>query len=69
MLAPLDIFVVTPDGKLLWKGTAENFEVAKLSVQKLIESTPGDYLIFSQRTGNKTIIKADGSIVGSNTGK
>lgn len=65
MIAPLDIFVVQKDGSLLWKGTAENFEVAKLSVQTLMASTPGDYVIYSQRTGNKTTIKADGTTIPS----
>ena len=63
MIAPLDIFVVQKDGSLLWKGTAENFEVAKLSVQTLMVSTPGDYVIYSQTTGNKTTIKADGTTI------
>lgn len=55
MLPPLDIFLLTDGGGLLWKGSAENFEVAKLSVQNLMESTPGDYIVYSQPTGNKTI--------------
>lgn len=62
MLAPLDIFFITEPGKLLWKGTAENFEVAELSVKKLMESTLGEYVIYSQRTGHKTTIMADGSV-------
>lgn len=64
MLAQLDIFLVAKDGSLLWKGTAENFEVAKRSVQTLKAGTPADYVIFSQHTGNKTTIKVDGTIVG-----
>ena len=64
MLAPLDIFLMKEDGKLVWKGAAENFEVAKLSVQKWMQSTPADYMVYSQRTGNKTVIKADGTIHG-----
>ena len=64
MLPPLDIFLVKADGSLLWKGAAENFEVAKLSVQKLTESTHSDYIVYSQRTGNQTLIRADGSVVG-----
>ena len=63
MLAPLDIFLVTDAGGLVWKGAAENFEVAKLNVQKLMESTRGDYIVYSQPTGNKTILKADGSVI------
>ena len=63
MLAPLDIFVVAEDGKLLWKGAAENLEVAKSSIKNLMSSAPADYVIYSQRTGNKTTIKADGSMI------
>lgn len=63
MLASLDIFLLAKDGELMWKGTAESFDIAKLSVQELMASTPGDYVIYSQRTGNKTIIKADGSVI------
>jgi len=59
---PLDIFKLEKDGSLLWKGTAENIEIARLSVKALLASSPADYLIFSPETGEKTIIKADGSI-------
>lgn len=56
MPRPLDIFKLEKDG-VVWKGTAENLEVAKLSVKTMVETSPGDYLIFSPATGDKTIIK------------
>jgi hypothetical protein len=56
MPRPLDIFKVEKDG-IVWKGTAENLEVAKLSVKMMVETSPGDYLIFSPATGDKTVIK------------
>jgi hypothetical protein len=56
MSRPLDIFKLEKDG-VVWKGTAENLEVAKLSVKTMVETSPGDYLIFSPATGDKTIIK------------
>jgi hypothetical protein len=56
MPRPLDIFKLEKDG-IVWKGTAENLEVAKESVKAMVETSPGDYLIFSQTTGNKTVIK------------
>ena len=56
MPRPLDIFKVEEDG-IVWKGTAENLEVAKLSVKMMVETSPGDYLIFSPATGDKTVIK------------
>ena len=63
MIAPLDIFMTEKDGSLVWKGTAESFEVAKLSVKALMRTPPADYVIYSHKTGHRTIIKADGSIV------
>ena len=56
MQRPLDIFKLEKDG-IIWKGTAENLEVAKESVKAMVETSPGDYLIFSPMTGNKTVIK------------
>jgi hypothetical protein len=56
MPRPLDIFKLEEDG-IVWKGTAENLEVAKLSVKMMVETSPGDYLIFSPATGDKTVIK------------
>ena len=59
MLAPLDIFKMQEDGTFVWKGAAESFEVAKSKVQHLAENSPGEYMIFSQTTGNKTILKPE----------
>jgi len=55
MLAPLDIFKMQ-DGTYVWKGTAESFELAKSKVQQLATIAPGEYMIFSQTTQNKTLI-------------
>jgi hypothetical protein len=56
MPRPLDIFKLEDDGSIVWKGTAETLEIAKLSVRKLAETSPGDYLIFSPTTGEKTVV-------------
>ncbi len=56
MPRPLDIFKLEKDG-IVWKGTAESLEIAKESVKAMVENSPGDYLIFSPTTGNKTVIK------------
>jgi hypothetical protein len=53
---PLDIFKFENDGSIVWKGTAETLESAKLCVKTLAETSPGDYLIFSPATGEKTIV-------------
>jgi hypothetical protein len=55
MLAPLDIFKVQ-DGTYVWKGAAETFELAKFKVEQLAISAPGEYMIFSQTTRDKTLI-------------
>jgi hypothetical protein len=52
MVPPLDIFRIE-GGSVLWRGTVETFEAAKARIQKLALSSPGEYLIFDQTTGNR----------------
>ena len=60
LIPPFDIFKVETNS-VIWKGTAESFEVAELSVKVLMVSSPGKYIIHSQKTGHRTLVKADGS--------
>jgi hypothetical protein len=60
MLEPLDIFVKMEDGTYVWKAAANTFELAKSTVQRLATTSPGEYMIFSQTTGNKIVVKRDG---------
>ena len=55
MLAPLDIFKMQ-DGTYVWKAAAESFEVAKSKIEQMARIAPGEYMIFSQTTQNKTLI-------------
>ena len=57
MSRPLDIFKFEDDGTIRWIGTAENLEVAKSTAKILAKSSPGDYLIFSPETGERTVVK------------
>ena len=57
MQRPLDIFKFESDGTVTWKGTADNLEAAKLFVKILMGISPSDYLIFSQETGERTVVK------------
>jgi hypothetical protein len=59
MLESLDIFIKMESGTYLWKGTAETFELAKTKVKQLATTAPGEYLIFSQRTQEKTVVPLD----------
>jgi hypothetical protein len=47
----LDIFLRLPDGKPLWVESILGYEDAKLRLEKLIQSTPGDYFLFHANTG------------------
>lgn len=53
MFHPLDIFKTDPDGGVLWRGSAETSGAAKALITKLAVSSPGEYLIFDQITGDK----------------
>lgn len=59
MPRPLDIFKFESDGSIVWKGTAQTLEIAKLSVKALAAASPGDYLIFSPATGEKTVVQLE----------
>jgi hypothetical protein len=65
MIPPFDIFRVQTDAGLMWQAIAESLDVARLKVKMLMDDQPGDYVICSQRTGHKMVVKADGSITGS----
>jgi hypothetical protein len=55
MLAPLDIFKLQGE-TYVWKAEAESFEIAKSKVEQLARTAPGEYMIFSHTTQNKTFI-------------
>jgi hypothetical protein len=65
MIPPFDILRVDSYGQLVRTGTAETLDLARLHIKILMASEPGEYIIYSQQTGHKMIIKADGSITGS----
>jgi hypothetical protein len=53
MLRPIDIFKTDSDGNLLWRGAAETLIAAKAFINELADSTPGEYLVLDQRTGQR----------------
>jgi len=58
MVPPFDIFRVDNEGRLRWLQTADSLQAAKLRIEVsgLIRSR--QYVIFSPKTGNKTVIDA-----------
>jgi hypothetical protein len=61
VLEPLDIFIKMEDGTYVWKAAAESFELAKSKVEQFATTSPGDYMIFDQTTGDETIVKLESS--------
>ena len=56
MFYPLDIFKTYSDGSLLWRGAVETFVAAKARIQTLALSSPGEYLILDQKTGQRVLL-------------
>jgi Protein of unknown function (DUF2934) len=56
MAPPLDIVRIDPDGRVLWCGAVESLVAAKARIQKLALSSPGEYLILDQDTGNRVLV-------------
>jgi hypothetical protein len=61
MIPPFDIFLVANDGHLIWKAAAEDLESAQRRIKLLMGVDPGDYVIYSQKTGHKTVICSEKS--------
>jgi hypothetical protein len=59
VIAPFDIFRTTKDGQLLWCGTAASLDEAKTKVEGLMRAEKTDYVVFSQKTGNRLVIQAE----------
>jgi hypothetical protein len=56
MSHPLDIFKTDPDGSVLWRGAAETLVAAKAYIKKWAVSSPGEYLVLNQHTGDRVSI-------------
>ena len=57
MLPPFDLFKVEKDGNLRWIEVASDLDRAKARAKSLAASSPGEYLIVNQKTGEKVSIK------------
>jgi hypothetical protein len=59
MTPPFDIFQKEADGSVLWCESAATLEEAKARARELAVGSPGEYFIFSRRTGNRLQIEPD----------
>jgi len=58
VLDPFDIFKMEQNGTVSWVRATSDFEGAKSYVNRVLAvATPANYLILSQKTGERTIIQ------------
>jgi hypothetical protein len=62
MLPSLDIFKTHSDGSVLWRGAVESVEAAKARIETQALSSPGEYLILNQHTGDRIRVASTGSV-------
>jgi hypothetical protein len=56
MTAFFDIFQAETTGDVLWLGTAVSLDDAKARAREFALSSPGEYLVLNQKTGDKIVI-------------
>lgn len=60
MIPQFDVFKVSEDGEPIWVEAAISLDAAKERVQVLRQSFPGEYRIWSHKTGNTFAINSKG---------
>ena len=61
MTAPFDIFENEKSGTVIWLGSAATIEEAKARIREVGARSNTEYLVLNQKTGNKVVIKFDGT--------
>jgi hypothetical protein len=59
MLSPFDILKKTSEGSFRWFEAVNDFESANIRIEELSVLSPGEYVVFDQRT--RSVIPADRS--------
>ena len=60
MVPSFDIFKIHSIGDVLWRDAVESLVGVKVSIEKLTTSSPGEYVIFDQKTGQKIFVTLPG---------
>jgi hypothetical protein len=60
MVPSFDIFKIDLLGDALSGDAAESLVGARVSIEKLATSSPGEYLIFDQKTGQRAVVTLPG---------
>jgi hypothetical protein len=52
MHSPFDILKKKPEGSFCWFEAVNDLESAKIRIKELVALSPGEYVVFDQRTHN-----------------
>lgn len=56
MFPSFDIFQLNERGQVMWRGFETSGTKANETIKKLMLTTPSDYLIFNQSSGEKVVV-------------
>lgn len=60
MVPSFDIFKIFSIGDVLWRDAVESLVGVSVSIETLTTSSPGEYVIFDQKTGQKIFVTLPG---------
>jgi hypothetical protein len=60
MVPSFDIFKIHSIGNVLWRDAVESLVGVSVSIETLTTSSPGEYVIFDQKTGQKIFVTLPG---------
>ena len=62
MVGSFEIFKLVESGEPVWLEAAQGLESAIARVEVLQQQAPGDYMVYSHRTGKRIVFNARGGI-------
>ena len=63
MIPPFDLFRLDDDGSVHWIGVYANVDEAKARVVELRAALPIDFVIYSQKSGERLFFLHDGQVL------
>jgi hypothetical protein len=60
MVPSFDIFKIYSIGDVPWRDAVESLVGVRVSIEKFTTSSPGEYVIFDQKTGQKIFVALPG---------
>jgi hypothetical protein len=56
MFPSFDVLQIDDHGRVVWKSFVESVLAARMTIQKLMQSSPIDYLILDQSSGERFVV-------------